>query len=45
MKLRLLALLPLLALSIALPGRTKQTSHGRWQLVWQEEFRGRHLSD
>ena len=45
MKLRLLALLPLLALSITLPGRTKQTSHGRWQLVWQEEFRGHRLSD
>ena len=45
MKLRLLTLLPLLTLSIALPGRTKQTSHGRWQLVWQEEFRGRRLSD
>ena len=26
-------------------GKTKHTTHGTWQLVWQENFRGKKISD
>ena len=46
MKLRLLILfLAVLAVPASLAAKTKRTPHGTWELVWQENFRGKHLSD
>ena len=41
----LCAILLILSLSLQAKPKTIRTASGEWELVWQEEFRGRRLSD
>lgn len=45
MKPRILLFLAFFAIAGNLTAKTKRTAHGQWELVWQENFRGKRLSD
>ena len=42
---KILLLLLLFALGLPASAKTKRTPHGKWELVWKDEFRGRRLSE
>ncbi|MBQ8098015.1 MAG: glycoside hydrolase family 16 protein [Bacteroidaceae bacterium] len=45
MTLRHLLLTACLCATIGAAARTISTPHGQWEMVWEEQFRGKHLSD
>ena len=40
----ILCLLVLAGLSLSTSAKTIRTAHGEWELVWEEQFKGKKLS-